>query len=443
MRKLSKREFIELMAASGVMAAGCGSTLTHGAGDALDAQSDLDSGGEDAGDAEAASVGGAALAGYLRTNWSRDPYSLGAYSYVSKDSPGTGQDDRATVEASIGSQVFFAGEALNPLYQSSVHSAHESGLRAVESVLAANHSRVAVIGAGMAGLTAASRLSEAGLVVTVWEARDRIGGRLHTDASLGLPLDLGASWIHGPLGNPLTGLADELGLERVESDETSVIRGEGGREVGMLGAPAWLDSVMTAASAGVEVEELNRAYFAEVFPDRGIGYEGTDVLFPNGYAEILEALPGDYELELSRPVVRVSASESGVELESEDGTAQTFDAVIVTVPLGVLKAGTIGFEPALSTEKLAAIERMGMGVLDKLYLLFDEPFWDDETNIITIENGRPEGQFNFWLNLHRPFGVPVLVAFHGGAPAHALSSLSDEEMLEAALETLRGAYPSA
>jgi monoamine oxidase len=193
----------------------------------------------------------------------------------------------------------------------------------------------------------------------------------------------------------------------------------------------------------VEVEELNRAYFAEVFPDRGIGYEGTDVLFPNGYAEILEALPGDFELELSRPVVRVSASESGVELESADGTAQTFDAVIVTVPLGVLKAGTIGFEPALSSEKLAAIERMGMGVMDKLYLLFDEVFWDDETNIITIENGRPQGEFNFWLNLHPDIGVPVLVAFHGGPAAHALSSLSDEEMVEAALETLRGAYPSA
>ncbi len=429
------------MAASGAVAAGCGAPVTAGSGDVSNAQNDLDAGvdAENVGDA---GVAGAILSGYLRTNWSRDPYSLGAYSYVSKASPGTGQDDRATVEAPIGSQVFFAGEALNPLYQSSVHAAHESGLRVAESVLAESHSRVAVIGAGMAGLTAASTLSDAGLAVTVWEARDRVGGRLHTDASLGMPLDLGASWIHGPQGNPLTAMADELGLERVETYETFAIRGAGGREVGMFGAPAWLEDAMAMITSGVELDELNPQYFAEVFPDRGIGYEGTDVIFPNGYAEILDALPGGYELALSRPAVRVSVAESGVELESTDGTVQTFDAVIVTVPLGVLKAGTITFEPELSTEKLTAIQRMGMGVLDKVYLLFDEAFWDDEDVIITIENGRPQGQFNFWVNLHRYIGVPVLVAFHGGGPAHTLSSLSDEEMLEAALETLRGAYPS-
>ncbi len=51
---------------------------------------------------------------YLRTNWSRDPFSLGSYSYVSKNSPGTGEGDREIVERPVGERVFFAGEALNP-----------------------------------------------------------------------------------------------------------------------------------------------------------------------------------------------------------------------------------------------------------------------------------------------------------------------------------------
>ena len=64
--------------------------------------------------------------------------------------------------------------------------------------------RVIVVGAGMAGLVAARLLHDSGFAVTVLEARDRLGGRTWTDDSLGAPLDLGGSWVHGVEGNPLT-----------------------------------------------------------------------------------------------------------------------------------------------------------------------------------------------------------------------------------------------
>src|SRR6185437_6163607 len=72
--------------------------------------------------------------------------------------------------------------------------------------------RVVVIGAGIAGLTAANALTHAGVECAVLEARDRIGGRLHTADLGGSPVDLGGSWIHMPDGNPMTAFARLAGV---------------------------------------------------------------------------------------------------------------------------------------------------------------------------------------------------------------------------------------
>ena len=72
--------------------------------------------------------------------------------------------------------------------------------------------RALVVGAGVSGLTAARRLRLLGWDVVVLESRDRIGGRTHTIDLAGHPLDLGASWIHGPVGNPLMAYLDQAGL---------------------------------------------------------------------------------------------------------------------------------------------------------------------------------------------------------------------------------------
>jgi monoamine oxidase len=71
---------------------------------------------------------------------------------------------------------------------------------------------VIVIGAGMAGLAAARTLQTADFSVKIVEGRERIGGRTHTDSSLGADIDLGAAWIHGPIGNPLMPLAQQFGV---------------------------------------------------------------------------------------------------------------------------------------------------------------------------------------------------------------------------------------
>lgn len=78
--------------------------------------------------------------------------------------------------------------------------------------------RVVVVGAGIAGLTAANALNHAGVECVVLEGRDRLGGRLHTLDLAGRPVDMGGSWIHMPIGNPITALADVLGVPRVSGD---------------------------------------------------------------------------------------------------------------------------------------------------------------------------------------------------------------------------------
>lgn len=370
------------------------------------------------------------LKGYLRTNWSRDPFAYGTYSHIAK---GSGRREHRQLAKPLMNRLFFAGEAANPNRNSSVHAALETGRSVAQTLLELDYETIGIIGAGIAGIVAAHALDQAGRTVRVIEARDRIGGRIHTDYSSGVACDLGASWLHGANGNPLTEVTNAMG--QVVTNDSWVARDKG-RKLEDADLPGWIDEISQFDNmAGTSAASLN--HWAYLFAD---DYQGDQIVFPGGYSQIFDQFEGNYDVELNQVVETVDYDENRVQLTSNSDQFE-FDAVIVTVPLGVLKAGDITFNPALPRDKQRAIENLGMGTLDKIYLQFDEVFWDKEPHmLITPFTDYEPGYYNSWLNLYALFGEPLLLVFNGGPAALALSSENDETVVQGALSTIRRAY---
>ncbi|MEM7733313.1 MAG: FAD-dependent oxidoreductase [Pseudomonadota bacterium] len=368
---------------------------------------------------------------YLRTSWGQDPYALCSYSTLQK---GARAKDRKIIRKPLGDVVFFAGEHVSKDFPAMVHGALITGQQAAKKVLKTKAKRVCVIGAGMAGMGAARDLVDAGREAEVFEARDRIGGRTWTDHSLGLPMDLGASWIHGPKGNPLTELAKSQGVVRVKTDYEDV------HALTPEGDPVADDDIPDWVWEAFEVEQnyaMTREKLSEKAFDEGEDLPGMDVVFPRGYEALFPALTKGYEVKLNHPVEAVEWGD-GVSV-TVDGRVHAFDAVIVTLPIGVLQAGHVRFDPPLPNDKQDAIGKLGLGLLNKLYIKFNKPFWDEDKPWIMLaaDKQRP---FSTWFNFTYVTGAPVLCAFTGADQAWDWEDKSDAAILQAALDTLSGMY---
>lgn len=341
---------------------------------------------------------------------------------------------------------------------------------------------VIVIGAGAAGLAAARRLSDAGRRVLVLEARDRIGGRVWTNRSLGgLPLDLGASWIHGATGNPLAELVrrfkvatattdyDELwryntdGSELSDADDAALdqlfervmgqvetMRGTAKADEPLLNAirraraAQNLDARRQRMLEYTIVTTIEHEYAADadmlslLHWDQGAEQKGDDLLFPGGYDQILLPLARGLDIRLNQPVQRIEVAHDGVRIITSSASFQAVQAVI-TLPLGVLHSQAVTFDPPLPDAKRAALSRLGMGLLNKLYLRFPRAFWPTEPHMLGYL-GERRGEWAEWLNIRHYTDAPVLLGFNAGSPARRFEEQTDQQIVDSALAVLRRIY---
>ena len=341
--------------------------------------------------------------------------------------------------------------------------------------------RVIVVGAGMSGLAAARELKRAGYAVVVLEARERVGGRIHTSrAWKDAPMDLGASWIHETDGNPITTLAREAGARTVETSyDSSIGYGRSGKpftraererlealqaqieEVIEEAQEADTDQPLQAAvEAGLDWKELapgDRA-LAELLLNSTIeheyagstremstwwwdddgGFDGGDVLFPDGFGALTDFLARGLDVRTGQVVERIEHAADGVRVHAGGQTLRA-DHAVVSVPLGVLKAGAIEFAPALPPAKRRALDGLAMGVLNKCFLRFPQAFWP--TGVDWIERV-PErrGEWTEWVSFLRAAGTPVLLGFNAADYGRRIETLGDREIVSAAMRALRGLY---
>ncbi|AWI27418.1 flavin monoamine oxidase family protein [Streptomyces tirandamycinicus] len=394
---------------------------------------------------------------YLRTSWSADPFARCSYSYLAPS--GLGARARAVLAAPVAERLFFAGEATSSEAPATTHGALESGRRAAAQVtdVAEEGERVAIVGSGFAGIGCARALVDEGYRVTVLEGRDRVGGRVWTRRIAGAPAEMGASWIHGSSGNVLTGILEHTGDPRHTFDYDN---STGGNDEAMRELARYERKLD-------DVEDPDEATVASVTPQRpsaalrtaltinypleyaaeprqlsvtatleGRSPEGPDLLLPLGYDRLLAHIRGDIPVRTRQVVTGIRYGPEGVTVALRDGSTVRADRVVVTVPIGVLKASAIDFEPALPDGKQEAVRALGAGLLDKLWLAFPRPFWDEDADVIEWFDPDDPGLWSWWVNGYKAFGEPVLLGLNGGDHARRLAGAGDEECVAGAMRAL-------
>lgn len=171
-------------------------------------------------------------------------------------------------------------------------------------------------------------------------------------------------------------------------------------------------------------------------------FGGGDVLFPGGYGEIVENLASGADIRLNHVVNRVETRPNGVTLGFANGSMMEADHVLVTVPLGVLKAGSIIFDPPLPATKQRAINQLGMGLLNKHWLRFDHVFWPksyDWHEFLSAEKGK----WSEWVSLAKVKDTPVLLVFSAADHAEQIEKLSDKDIVADIMMTARQMFGNA
>lgn len=344
-----------------------------------------------------------------------------------------------------------------------------------------------VIGAGVAGLTAARLLTHAGRRVVVLEARDRVGGRVWTDRTDGLVTDLGASWIHGITDSPVAAAADAFGMRTVEftvggyqpdsrpiayygPEGTRLTDAAAQRFIGDIHAvDAALLEVVAASDPEASYRDVTEAALAQQGWDEertqrvreylehrseeqygawiedlaahGLdddSIDGYEVVFPDGYDRLPAGLAQGLDVRLGHVVSHVRWSTDGVAVTTDQDTFAA-DTAVLTVPIGVLQSEEFVVDPPLPEPVAGALNRLRMNDFEKVFLRFATKFWDD--GVYAIRQQGPESRWwHSWYDLTALHGTPTLLTFAAGPAAVETRDWDVQRVVESILVQLRRLY---
>ena len=192
--------------------------------------------------------------------------------------------------------------------------------------------------------------------------------------------------------------------------------------------------------------------------DIGNEFEGEHTQVIGGYQQVPRAIwhyptKLDVRTQCAISGVNYSTNEDGMrrpaEVHCENGETYEADHVILTTPLGVLKEGSIRFEPTLPSWKLDPIQRLGFGKLNKVILVYDKPFWNIDQDMFGLlrEADVPDsldqedyvanrGRFYLFWNCIKTTGLPLLIALMAGDAAHQAEGISDAELVAGVTQDL-------
>ena len=362
---------------------------------------------------------------------------------------------------------------------------------------------IIIIGAGIAGLAAAKTLNDAGHNITIPEASGRYGGRIQTVEMPDYKADFGASWIHGIKGNPLYELAianaittkptfynpsylyDIDGEEIAESEwETAESLLNKLIELAYENTDISLETLLDLMTDDISAlsEKMQRVFYGAVRSEIEIPYAvdapdisakalitndsfpGNDVIFPDGMQQIVDVLAEGLNINYNEFVTKISYGSDKVfvytkvsdEIDSKRSckachhntsasalnhtSVYKADKVIVTVPLAMLKNNNIVFEPELPEKKIAAINSLGTGTMNKVFLRFENNFWEEDGYFFQLLKEDYSKSIEFFSPA--PTGNKnILVAVFAGQHARSIEKTDNallQEQIMTELKTMFG-----